>query len=268
MKANIENSIKNRLDKDDNKLNIDKRKQGNSNRGTKIRTTSSIIAIIIGILLILYPKFKNIYEDYQQKLLIKNWQESFLIIDDNGYGSSSDNNISIESLKDKGIDVEAEGLEDIDRFQNEEIGEENNSNQVIYDDYIKNNMVGMLIIEKIDLNLPILNKTTKDNLSKALTTIEPERKPGQIGNLAIAGHRSHAYGKNFNRLNEIIEGDVIQVNDGKETYTYTVTEIIIVKPEDIWVLDGDGESKEITLVTCHPLKNPTHRLIIKGKIKE
>lgn len=235
---------------------------------TKIRTVCSIIVIIMGILLILYPKFKNIYEDHQQKLLIKKWQESFLIIDDNEHDSLNENNALKDGLKDKEIDIETEELEDIDSIHNEKIAEEVNENSIINDEYINKNMVGMLIIDSIDLSLPILNKTTKENLSIALTTIDPDRKPGQIGNLAIAGHRSHDYGRNFNRLNEIVEGDEILVDVGKTTYTYTVTDIIIVKPEDIWVLDGDGESKEITLVTCHPLKNPTHRLIIKGKIIE
>jgi len=38
-----------------------------------------------------------------------------------------------------------------------------------------------------------------------------------------------------------------------------------VKPEELWVLEGDKENEEITLITCHPIINPTQRLIIKGK---
>lgn len=268
MKLDGESSIEN---KENDSSNPHKRR--NENRIAKIRTICSIIVIMMGILLMLYPKFKDLYDDYQQKMLIKKWKESFSIIDNNEQGDIDENSTLIDGLKDKGIDIEAEDLEEVDLedlniFHNEENVDEINLNKVINDEYVKNNMVGILTIDSIDLNLPILNKTTKENLSITLTTIEPDRKPGQIGNLSIAGHRSHAYGKNFNRLDEIIEGDLILVDVGKATYTYTVTEILIVNPEDVWVLDGDGISKEITLVTCHPLKNPTHRMIIKGKIIE
>jgi sortase A len=272
MKANLENSIEIITGKEDNLSSIDRRKYGKTKRETnkqaKIRTICSIILIMMGILLMLYPKFKDLYEDNQQRMLIKKWRESFSIIDNNEQVNITENSTLLDGLKDKGIDIETEDLEEIDTFDNGEITEEINLNQVINDEYVKINMLGMLIIDSIELNLPILNKTTKENLSIALTTIEPDREPGQIGNLAIAGHRSHDYGRNFNRLNEITEGDLILVDVGKTTYTYTVTEILIVNPEDVWVLDGDGISKEITLVTCHPLKNPTHRMIIKGKIIE
>ena len=43
-------------------------------------------------------------------------------------------------------------------------------------------------------------------------------------------------------------------------------EKLYVKPEEVWVLNGNKTDKEVTLITCHPQVNPTHRLIIKGKI--
>ncbi len=236
---------------------------------TKIRTILSILAIIIGLLLMLYPKLSNLYDDYQQKMLIKRWQESFLMIEEveqsviNEYGVDNDT-----TGEPSNIDSSVEVSGNLDSIETEEIEENTYNENTIDDKYIIENMVGMLIIDDIDLNLPILNETTKENLSIALTSIEPENEPGQVGNLAIAGHRSHDFGRNFNRLDEITDGDLIKVNVGKTIYTYEVTEKLIVKPEETWVLKGDGESKEVTLVTCHPLKNPTHRLIIKGKIIE
>lgn len=66
----------------------------------------------------------------------------------------------------------------------------------------------------------------------------------------------------FNRLNEIEVGDIIEVVANNKTFKYTVYETLIVEPTDISVLYRNDEDKVLTLVTCEPVKNPTHRLIV------
>ena len=65
---------------------------------------------------------------------------------------------------------------------------------------------------------------------------------------------------------EVEEGDTITVETAEDIYDYVVTEKLLVEPEDVWVLKKTGNKREITLVTCHPIKNPTHRLIVKGEM--
>ncbi|WFD11196.1 class D sortase [Tepidibacter hydrothermalis] len=131
-----------------------------------------------------------------------------------------------------------------------------------------NNVTDILKIEKIDITLPILEDATKQNLNIAPCRILETEKPGEIGNCAIAGHRSYTYGKQFNRLDEIELGDKIQVLSKGKNYIYTVNSKFIVKPEDVWVLEGNGKDKMITLITCTPIRVGTHRLIIQGIIEE
>ncbi len=51
---------------------------------------------------------------------------------------------------------------------------------------------------------------------------------GETGNYAIAGHRNHTYGKNFNRLEELEQGDIIYASDNENQYKYTVVDKLYV----------------------------------------
>lgn len=131
----------------------------------------------------------------------------------------------------------------------------------------KQDIIGMLDIPTIEFHQPILKGTNKTNLAISVTTVEPTVLPGEYGNLTIAGHNSWSYGRNFNRLNEVSKGDRLMLDDGEEIYVYVVTEIEIVEPKDVWILNSDPKKQEITLITCSPMKEPTHRLIVKGYLE-
>jgi sortase A len=89
---------------------------------------------------------------------------------------------------------------------------------------------------------------------------------GQVGNAAIAAHRARTPGRLFNRLNEIKLGDEIVVNVQGEQYVYRVYNIKVVDPTDVSVLKSNNQQKLLTLITCDPLVNPTHRLIVQAKL--
>ena len=74
--------------------------------------------------------------------------------------------------------------------------------------------------------------------------------PGQIGNAAIAGHRT-TYGAPFFRVDELAVGDEIIVTTVQGTFRYLVTETKIVKPTDFSVLDPTPDAT-LTLTSCNP----------------
>lgn len=87
--------------------------------------------------------------------------------------------------------------------------------------------------------------------------------PGELGNAAIAGHRT-TYGEPFRQLDELAPGDPIIVTDllGRR-FVYLVTEQRIVQPEDSWVVDTlDPTVATLTLTTCHPEFSARQRLIV------
>ncbi|MCR8643606.1 class D sortase [Paenibacillus sp. N1-5-1-14] len=200
------------------------------------RRIFSLTLIVIGMVILAYPRLSEIYYEKQQQNLVKEWETSLQNIqveEDSNFEQPVQTNVTVDS--------------DYSQYKN---------------------LDGILVIDKIDLKLPILHGATMENMKTTAASIANTGKVGSIGNYALAGHRNRTFGRNFNRLDELERGDFIKVDVGTQSFRYQVTEIFRVKPEEVWVLEGNGKDKEITLVTCDPIENPTHRLIIKGKMEE
>jgi sortase A len=89
--------------------------------------------------------------------------------------------------------------------------------------------------------------------------------PGQMGNVAIAGHRT-TYASPFYNLNELQSGDLITIQTVQGTFRYVVTENMVVSPSDSAVLD-DTPDAELTLTTCNPRYSATERLIVVAVLR-
>lgn len=127
---------------------------------------------------------------------------------------------------------------------------------------------GMIQINSIDLEMVIFNSTTSYNLSKGVGMIEPKKEIG-LNNIGLAAHRALTKGKQFNRLDEVREGDAINVQTQDRSFEFIVTRRFVVHKSDVSVLE-DQEEPLVTLVTCTPLgrPNPPDRLIVQAVLKE
>lgn len=126
--------------------------------------------------------------------------------------------------------------------------------------------IGRMIIPKINLSI-FIGEGVEDNVLKYSAGHFPETvMPGEKGNTAFAGHRNHTYNSYFNRLNELSKGDEIIIETKNGEFTYIVTETKIVEPSEVSVLENTTDAT-ITLVTCHPIRQNTQRLIVKGTLK-
>jgi len=123
-------------------------------------------------------------------------------------------------------------------------------------------MLGIIEIPAIDLKAPIAQGADLDTLRFALGHMVNTADLNTIGNAAVAGHRSHSFGIYFNRLDEVSVGDEIKVNTGNNLVDYIVYDTQIVLPDDTSVLKNSSKNRVLTLITCDPVYNPTHRLIV------
>ena len=124
--------------------------------------------------------------------------------------------------------------------------------------------VGLLHIPKIGLDRAIVQGVSVPDLRKGPGHYPDSPMPGQIGNAAIAGHRT-TYGAPFNRLDELAPGDEISIVTVSGTFHYTVTGQLIVTPKQTEVLDATPDAT-LTLTTCNPKYSARERLVVKARL--
>jgi sortase A len=90
--------------------------------------------------------------------------------------------------------------------------------------------------------------------------------PGQLGNAAIAGHRT-TYGQPFHDVDRLEPGDEIIVTTAAGRFVYRVRETLIVEPSDYHVVaTSDPTIAELTLTSCHPKWSAAQRIIIHANL--
>jgi sortase A len=124
--------------------------------------------------------------------------------------------------------------------------------------------IGRITIPKIGVNQVVVEGTDREELKKGPGHYPSTPLPGQLGNAAIAGHRT-TYGAPFFRLDELDTGDTIVVETIFGKYTYRVYQKLVVRPTDVSVADNTPDP-QITLTTCNPRYSAAERLVVKGRL--
>lgn len=199
----------------------------------------SILLVLLGILIISFPFLRETYYDWQQTRVMNDLEQL-------QNGLSKLNHSFEQGIQDA---ASAEPTTD-------------NTGTV---QEASSDTLGVLSIDKIDVHLPILEGATEDNMKVAATHLVETTRIGNKGNAAIAAHRAHKKGRLFNRLGELQIGDSMEVTLTDRTIIqYKVDQISVVEPTDLSVLEDPGLGQVLTLITCDPLVNPTHRLIVRA----
>ena len=126
-----------------------------------------------------------------------------------------------------------------------------------------------LRIPKLDVDVLVVEGTTPSALRAGAGHYEGTALPGEAGNVAIAGHRT-TFGRPFNRMDELRDGDIVQLETPAADYTYTVLPAFDghpnpwpVRPTDYGVVGTTGTDHSLTLTTCHPKGSAKQRLILR-----
>ncbi|MEV1128594.1 class E sortase [Agromyces sp. NPDC049794] len=97
--------------------------------------------------------------------------------------------------------------------------------------------------------------------------------PGEVGNFAIASHRS-AYGGGMHEIEQLRLGDAIYIQTRDGWYTYRFRDLEYVTPETVDVLapvphhpDLQPTDRLITLTSCNPLYSTAERIIAYGVLE-
>lgn len=134
-------------------------------------------------------------------------------------------------------------------------------------------------LKNYTLSIPRLNLSNLsvevggNDLSTTLIHYLPTSLPGQYGNVAIFGHstlpqlyNSKDYKTVFTYLSKMELGDRITTQVEGNKYEYEVTDIFIVDPDEVSVLEQQFNESYLTLITCVPPGTYLQRLVVKARL--
>jgi LPXTG-site transpeptidase (sortase) family protein len=219
------------------------------------------ICIAAGAAMILYPVYTNFIASRDISDELSQWEEQ---ADDAVIEEANPAEESGTSEVSEAAPEEAEGIEDdpVMDLGQDGVAADTESGLTAEDFFPMK-----ITIPKIELEYVVLEGTDSSTLKKGAGHESITPLPGEMGRCTFSGHRT-TYGAPFNRVDELEEGDLIYLETLDERiYIYKVTAQEIVKPTDVWILEGT-EKEELLLTTCHPKYSARTRLIIISELVE
>jgi sortase A len=126
--------------------------------------------------------------------------------------------------------------------------------------------LAVLQIPKIHLVVPVLDGTDALTLNHAVGRIEGTARPGEPGNIGLAGHRDGF----FRGLKDIKIGDSLELKIPQGVDRYIVDRVQVVDPSEVSVLKARGVPS-LTLVTCYPfyfIGNAPKRFVVTAFLSQ
>jgi sortase A len=126
--------------------------------------------------------------------------------------------------------------------------------------------IARLELPSIGVDKIVVAGVDKNDLKKGPGHYPETPLPGQLGNAAIAGHRT-TFGQPFFDVDKLDNGDEIVVTTLAGRFVYRVTGQEIVSPSDYQVIaTTDPTTATLTLTSCHPKYTARERIIVYAEL--
>ncbi len=156
--------------------------------------------------------------------------------------------------------------------------ENNRANQVLWDETLTGtdlsttaqtgDVIGIVRIPKLNVTsymVEMANAEDKPNLDRGVGHVHGTGWPGAPGNVVLAGHRV-TMAHPFLHIDQLVPGDLIQVETPDRITDYRMTGFTIVTPDRVEVMDPTLDAT-VTLISCHPPHSAEFRYIVKGTLE-
>ena len=227
----------------------------------KITLIVSILFILIGTIIFLYPTVSNYLAEKNQVEIIREYEEMVVQINENQINQEMqkaqtyNENLSGEPVHDPFVEGSGYALPE-------------NYTEVL--NLAKDGVMAYIEIPKISVYLPIYHGTSNEVLEKGVGHIQSTSIP--IGGISthsvLTGHTGLPSAELFTRLDELVVGDIFYIHVLNEVLTYKIYETKVILPDEIDELQITSGKDLITLVTCTPYGVNTHRLLVKAERTE
>jgi sortase A len=124
-----------------------------------------------------------------------------------------------------------------------------------------------------DFARPVFEGTDDETLQKGIGHYEGTATSGQVGNMALAGHRT-TYGRPFHEIERMRAGDRIIVETRSGYSVYAVDRHVIVDPSAVEVVAPVPQKPGarptdawLTLTACHPKYSAAQRYIVFARLQ-
>lgn len=119
-----------------------------------------------------------------------------------------------------------------------------------------------------DFARPLYEGTTREVLQRGAGHYLETALPGEIGNFAMAGHRT-TYGKPFSQIDKLKLGDVVLIETKDYYFVYRVSASEVVAPSKTSVLlpvpndrQATATKAMLTMTSCHPEFSARERFVV------
>jgi sortase A len=120
--------------------------------------------------------------------------------------------------------------------------------------------IGEIRIPVIGINQVVVEGTNTQDLRKGPGHYIGTPLPGQVGNAAVAGHRT-TYGHPFYNLDSVKVGDPIVLTTIQGIFVYDAVRTQVVSPDNTEVIKN-APGDLLTLTTCNPRFSASTRLVV------
>lgn len=128
-------------------------------------------------------------------------------------------------------------------------------------------LMATIEIPTMSLSIPIYLGTSEASLSRGVGQVEGTSLPvgGENTHTVLAGHRGMGTKEMFRNLNVLNDGDIFLIHTLKDTLKYKIYKTDVVLPHETEELEIFQDKDLASLITCHPYRQNTHRLVIYGE---
>lgn len=172
--------------------------------------------------------------------------------------------IFYKQYNDQVYDKENKEIAELFHKQEQENSKDDNKEKRKIDlEYKGLKVIGLIEIPIIDLEYPILDKTTKLAMRTSISRFSGGAI-NEYGNVSLAGHNNYS-GTMFGKNKNLKLGDKVLLTDlSGKTIEYEIYDIFVTNPNDTTILETKDKTKrEVTLITCK--NGRSERLIIKAR---
>ena len=227
-------------------MNAEKKKR------PKIVTILAILLLLVGLGIMLYPTFSDLYYRWtaQQQISQYNHVAEATQADYSELWAAAEEYNRQLAQRGSSITVTEEEKAQIEQLLNP----------------LGNGMMGYIDIPKISVHLPIYKDTEESALQAGagfwLGTSLPTGGPST--HCVLTAHNGLVRAKMFTDLDQLEIGDTFSLSILDRVLTYEVDQILVTEPEDISPLQIVEGEDYVTLYTCTPYGVNTHRLLVRG----